>query len=305
MTGTSLDFSKHCKLPFVAYAEAHKEYTQTNTMAPRTRGVICIGPTGNFQGSYKMMCHKTGRKLTQKKFQELPMPDSIIKRIEAIAEKEKQENILVFSNRNEGPLKDDDETNDDITAGVDDNDQDDDDTNDNNNPPGILLDELVDNEDSEEEIEVNNESTGVPAESTGVHLLDELVDNEDSEEEIEVNNESTGVPAESTGVHDSDSTGLHDSESTGVHENESTGVPNDIANNTNYNESTGVHNEIADNATGNQEASVTETITDPTEGPIQVNTNEEEEYKVDPNVAPYNPDTWTPSIQRVHGLRPP
>jgi hypothetical protein len=108
MTGTALDFVKHCKLPFVAYAEAHEEYPQTNTMAPRTRGVICLGPTGNFQGSYKMMCHKTGRKLIRKQFQELPMPDSIIKRIEAIEEKEKQENILVFSNRNENHLQDDD-----------------------------------------------------------------------------------------------------------------------------------------------------------------------------------------------------
>jgi hypothetical protein len=150
MMGTALDFAKHCKLPFGAYAEAHEEYPQTNTMAPRTRRIICLGPTGNFQGSYKMMCHKMGRKLTRKQFQELPMSDSIIKRIEAIAEKEKQEKIIVFSNRNEEPLQDDDDTNDDVTAGVDDNDEDNDDTNDNNNPPGILLDELVDNEDSEE-----------------------------------------------------------------------------------------------------------------------------------------------------------
>jgi hypothetical protein len=53
MTGMALDFNKHCKLQFGAYAEAHEEYPQTNTMAPRTRGVICLGPTGNFQDSYK------------------------------------------------------------------------------------------------------------------------------------------------------------------------------------------------------------------------------------------------------------
>jgi hypothetical protein len=64
MTGMALDFAKHCKLPFGAYAEAHAEYPQTNTMAQRTRGVICLGPTGNFQGSYKMMCLKTDRKIT-------------------------------------------------------------------------------------------------------------------------------------------------------------------------------------------------------------------------------------------------
>jgi hypothetical protein len=99
ITGTTLDFAKHCKLPFGAYAEAHEEYPQSNTMAQRTRAVICLGPTGNFQGSYKMMCIQTGRKVTRKQFKEIPMPDSVIKRIEAIASKEKENKVLVFTDR--------------------------------------------------------------------------------------------------------------------------------------------------------------------------------------------------------------
>jgi hypothetical protein len=160
MTGMELDFEKHCKLPFGAYAEAHEEYPQTNTMAPRTRGVIFLGPTGNFQGSYKMMYHQIGRKLTRKQFQKLPMPESIIKRIEAIAEKEKQEQTLVFSDRNEEPLYDD-ATNDAVTAGVDnDNDNDDDDTSNNNNPPDIMLSKLMGNHDeTSEEETTDNGST--------------------------------------------------------------------------------------------------------------------------------------------------
>jgi hypothetical protein len=82
---------------------------------------------------------------------------------------------------------------------------------------------------------------------------------------------------------------VHGSESTGVHDSESTGVPD--------NESTGVPDKIADDATGDQEAAVREE-------PIKVDTNEEEEDEVEPIVVPYNPNTWTPSIQRVHGLRP-
>jgi hypothetical protein len=160
MTGMALDFAKHCKLPFGAYAEAHEEYPQTNTMAPHTRGVICLGPTCTFQGRYKMMCHQTRRKLTRKQFQELPMPESIIKRIEAIAEKEKQETNIVFSNRNEEPLQDDDAINDNVTAGVDNDDDDENNTSNNNNPPGILLGELVGNEDeASEEETTGNEST--------------------------------------------------------------------------------------------------------------------------------------------------
>jgi hypothetical protein len=187
MTGTALDFAKHCKLPFGAYAEAREEYPQTNTMAPQTRGVICIGPTGNFQGSYKMMWHQTEHKLTRKQFQELPMPDSIIKRIEAIAEKEKQDKILVFSDRNEEPLHDD-TINDAVTAGVDNDNDDDDDSINNNNPPGIMLSDLVGNDDeASEEETTDNESTGVPAGSTGVP-------------QEPIGNESTGVLAESTDI---------------------------------------------------------------------------------------------------------
>jgi hypothetical protein len=32
--------------------------------------------------------------------------------------------------------------------------------------------------------------------------------------------------------------------------------------------------------------------------------NEEEDDEEEPDVEPYNPDTWTPSAQRVHGLLP-
>jgi hypothetical protein len=159
MTGTSLDFAKHCKLPYGAYTEAHKEYPQTNTMAQHNRGVICLGPTRNFQGSYKMMCLKTGRKVTRRQFQELPMPDSIIKRIEVITEKEKQEKILVFSNRNDNPIGKDENVYDGVTAGVGDNDDDDNDGV-GKNPTGILLNEST-NEESKESNSEEDESTGV------------------------------------------------------------------------------------------------------------------------------------------------
>jgi hypothetical protein len=79
-------------------------------MAKRTRAVICLGPTGNFQGSYKMMCITTRRKVTRKQFKELPMPDSVVKRIEEITSKEKQDKVLVFTDRHPNPIGDDDDT---------------------------------------------------------------------------------------------------------------------------------------------------------------------------------------------------
>jgi hypothetical protein len=66
MTGTMLDYSKHCKLPFGAYVETHEENNSTNKMKERTRAAICLGPTTNFQGSYKFLCLKTGRRITRK-----------------------------------------------------------------------------------------------------------------------------------------------------------------------------------------------------------------------------------------------
>jgi hypothetical protein len=62
MTGTTLDYSKHCKLTFGAYVETHEENNPTNNMKERTRAAICLGPTTNFQGSYKFLCLRTGRR---------------------------------------------------------------------------------------------------------------------------------------------------------------------------------------------------------------------------------------------------
>jgi hypothetical protein len=159
----------------------------------------------------------------------------------------------------------DDAINDAVTAGVDNDNEDDDDTSNKNNPPGIMLSELVGKEDeASEEETTDNKSTGVPAESTGVP-------------QEPIGNESTGVLAEST-------------DTTGVQEYESPGVSND-------DDITEAPNETADDATGEREN------TDEEPNAASDMSNEEED-EVEPNVAPYNPYTWTPSIQRVHGLQP-
>jgi hypothetical protein len=60
MTGTTLDYAKHCKLPFGTYVETYKENNPTNTMKEQTR------PTANFQGSCKFLCLSTGGRITRK-----------------------------------------------------------------------------------------------------------------------------------------------------------------------------------------------------------------------------------------------
>ena len=47
-------------LMFGEYVETHEEPTVTNSMQPRTRPAICLGPIENFQSSIKFMCMETG-----------------------------------------------------------------------------------------------------------------------------------------------------------------------------------------------------------------------------------------------------
>ncbi len=59
-----LDAKLHCRAPFRLYCEVHVDPENTNTMDPRTKWAICLGPKGNLQGSYKFLSLATGKKVT-------------------------------------------------------------------------------------------------------------------------------------------------------------------------------------------------------------------------------------------------
>jgi hypothetical protein len=105
MTGTALDYNKQCKLPFGAYVETREENKRKNSMDERTRGTICLGPTANFQGSYKFMCLHTGRHIT--------IPASIISHVEDMVISEDHTSTMDFTDRHGQPQKDYDEADDD------------------------------------------------------------------------------------------------------------------------------------------------------------------------------------------------
>ena len=94
-----LDAKMHCKVPFEAYCEIHVYPYITNMMEPRTKWGICLGPTGNMQGSYKFLSLSTGKKVTRRKFTEMPMTDSVIKMIDSLGKKKRCKNGLSFKNR--------------------------------------------------------------------------------------------------------------------------------------------------------------------------------------------------------------
>ena len=77
MKGKALDWNKSCKLHFGAYAQVYK------TLEKRTQGAICLGPTGNLQGTYKLFSLLSRKKITRRQFTELPTPTIVMKRVAA------------------------------------------------------------------------------------------------------------------------------------------------------------------------------------------------------------------------------
>lgn len=90
----------HCKTPFGTYCEVHNEPNPSNTMVGRTHETICMGPTGNAQGSYKFYCLRTKQKLTRRNWNELSMPRSIIKKVHRHAKADEMTKGLQFRDRN-------------------------------------------------------------------------------------------------------------------------------------------------------------------------------------------------------------
>ncbi|KAL7476268.1 hypothetical protein ACHAW6_002142 [Cyclotella cf. meneghiniana] len=90
----------HCKTLFGTYCEVPDEPTPSNSMTLRTHETICMGPTGNIKGSYKIYCLKTKKKLTWRRWDELPMPRSIIRKVDRQAKRDRAASRLAFADRN-------------------------------------------------------------------------------------------------------------------------------------------------------------------------------------------------------------
>lgn len=105
MAGKPLDFKRDLALQFGAYCQVHAHDTPRNSMKPRTVGGICLGPSGNDQGGYKFMNLETGAKITGFKWEALPIPVSVIKRVTHLGKDQPQ--LLTFYDRSGRALPDD------------------------------------------------------------------------------------------------------------------------------------------------------------------------------------------------------
>ncbi len=104
MSGETLNYRKHLSLQVGQYCQVHKEDTPRNSQSPRTKGAISLRPSGNLQGGYKFMALNTGKKITCRSWDVIPMPDMVIARVNALGTDQPEQ--LIFTNRCGCPIGD-------------------------------------------------------------------------------------------------------------------------------------------------------------------------------------------------------
>ena len=92
------------KARFGAYCEVSDDSDITNTQDDRSTPSMCLGPTGNFQGTYKFFNLLTGDVIKRRNFTVLPYPNRMIKKINEWGAKNKLEAKLTFHDRNNKPF---------------------------------------------------------------------------------------------------------------------------------------------------------------------------------------------------------
>jgi hypothetical protein len=99
-----LEVKYHCIAPFGSYCEVHEDNAPTNIMESRGLPAICLGPTGNKQGTYSFLNLLTGLVIKLRHFVELPAPDSVIQRVNSLADNSGVSSTLVFADRHKKPI---------------------------------------------------------------------------------------------------------------------------------------------------------------------------------------------------------
>ena len=100
MGGTSLDYNKHCVVPFGTYVQANHKEKKRNTPAPRMIDCIYLHPSNNLQGGHDLMSLHTGELIQHGgKITEVPITQVVIDAVECMAKKEGFKS-LKFKDRN-------------------------------------------------------------------------------------------------------------------------------------------------------------------------------------------------------------
>ena len=81
MSGKTLDCKKHLALRIGQCCQAHQEDTPRNSQLPRTKGAMALRPGGNLQGSFKFVALDSGKKIVQRSWDVVPMPDAVVTQV--------------------------------------------------------------------------------------------------------------------------------------------------------------------------------------------------------------------------------
>ena len=95
MSGETLDCKKNLVLRIRQHCQVHQEDTLRNSQLPRTKGAIALGPGGNIQGSFKFVALDSGKKITRRSWDVIPMPDAVITRVNELGRDQPEQ--LVFA----------------------------------------------------------------------------------------------------------------------------------------------------------------------------------------------------------------
>ena len=102
MSGEILDYKKHLSPQIGQYCQVHEGYSHRNIHNPRTKGAISLGPSENLQGGFKFMALNTGKKIVWHSWDVIPMPDTVITRVNALGSDQPEQ--LIFTDRRGRPI---------------------------------------------------------------------------------------------------------------------------------------------------------------------------------------------------------
>jgi hypothetical protein len=82
----SMDYGKHCSIPFGSYVQAHTEPDPSNTQLPRTLDCIYLQYVDNNQGGHHLLDLRTGQTIKRRTVTTIPITSNVVDLIHKMAE---------------------------------------------------------------------------------------------------------------------------------------------------------------------------------------------------------------------------
>ena len=94
MSGKTLHYKRHLALNIGQYCQVHEEDTPRNGQTAGKKSSICLGPSGNTQDGFKFMGLHFLNNITRRSWDAIPMPDTVIARVNELAKEEPEHFFL-------------------------------------------------------------------------------------------------------------------------------------------------------------------------------------------------------------------